>query len=85
MDSYHNGIALEQHVHDLTRGRGRGEEYVKAINQAILRRRHLPREEIESFLEDLALRFDELNAPGVDYTARFQTEIMDWLEEFPSL
>ena len=79
LHSYHNGIALEKHVHDLTRGRGRGEEYVKAVNQAILRRRHLPRDEIELFLEDLALRFDELNAPEVDFVALFETEIMDWL------
>ena len=52
-----------------------------ASNNARLSFRHAPREEIEMFVEDLALRFDELNAPGIDYVAQFETEIMDWLRK----
>jgi len=83
LHSYHNGIALEEHVHYLMAPRGdRGKDYADSVNAAILSLQHAPREEIEIFLEDLALRFDELNAPGVDYTARFQTDIMDWLATY---
>ena len=83
LHSYHNGVALEKHVHDLMApGGDRGKDYANSVNAAILSLQHAPREEIEIFLEDLALRFSKLNAPDVDYSTRFQTDIMDWLATF---
>ena len=81
--AYHNGIALEKHVHDLMAPRGeRGQRYAKAVDDAIVSLQHAPREEIEFFLKELALRFSRLNAPGVDYAAMFETDIMAWLATF---
>lgn len=83
LHSYHNGVALEPHVHRLMAPSGdRRKNYARAVNEAMVSFRHAPREEIEMFLEDLALRFSKLNAPDVDYATQFQIDIMDWLATF---
>ena len=79
LDSYHNGVALPKHIHYLTRP----DDYVRAVNNAILRLENAPREVIVSFLDDLARRFGDVklaDVDGEDLKDLYQITIMDWIK-----
>ena len=61
LHSYHNGVALPEHIHDLTERK----DYVTAVNSAILQFEDAPREVIVSFLDDLARRFGDIKLANV--------------------
>ena len=80
VNSAYNGIALEIPVHQLTNSSG----YTKAINTVIVRLRNTSSEDIVMFLEETAKRLQALNIypRGELLQNKFQTEIMDWLENY---
>ena len=80
MNSAYNGIALEIPVHQRTNS----SSYTEAVSNVIISLRNVPPETIVMFLEETAKRLQALNIypKGELLQEKFQTEIMDWLENY---
>ena len=80
VNSAYNGIALDKPIHRLTNS----DKYTEAVSKVIVRLKNASPEIIAMFLEETAKRLQALNIypKGDLLTAKFQTEIMDWLTNY---